>query len=394
LIKSFFNFNKKITEMKKIKLFILLLIVGSSALMAQKFQTTFRSVGNTVTIYLRPDATGLISFSDIEFFIRYTSSQTLTFSNFQPNTVDFPLIVFNDNILTPIEREVGFKSIKVGFIPGGVSPLVGVSTTTTNYVSGTEYKFCSFQVSGMTASATLQIVHEEGFDPYYVSITKENPTEDAAPASPLNYFYIQSLFGGSTISSSNSGGKTFYFLELNSIVLPLSLLDFTAKADKQTAHLKWLTANERTASYFDIEKSVDSKNWTRVGSQKAGNTEGYAFTDPQAFDKTNAPYYRLKMMENDGTFSYSMIRQVKIDKVRSIKVYPNPAKDALYIEGIETKNDWQIKLLNNVGQVVATHKGMGASSIEITTQDFNSGMYIVEFQSDETRWTKKVVIQH
>jgi hypothetical protein len=358
--------------MKKVSLFILLLIVGNSALMAQKFQTTFRSVGNTVTIYLRPDATGLISFSDIEFFIRYTSSQTLTFSNFQPNTVDFPLIVFNDNILTPIEREVGFKSIKVGFIPGGVSPLVGVPTTTTNYVSGTEYKFCSFQVSGMTASATLQIVHEVSFDPYYVSITKENPTEDAAPASPLNYFYIQSLFGGSTISSSNSGGKTFYFLELNSIVLPLSLLDFTAKADKQTAHLKWLTANEHTAAYFDIEKSADSKNWTRVGSQKAGNTEGYAFSDAKAFEKNTTVFYRLKMMEQDGSFNYSVIRQVQTQKTNGLSIYPNPAKSVLIVQGIEAEETGQV--VDILGKVRTIFKGQQ----ELDLTSYTDGVYFIK----------------
>jgi Secretion system C-terminal sorting domain len=84
-----------------------------------------------------------------------------------------------------------------------------------------------------------------------------------------------------------------------------------------------------------------------------------------------------------------------LKKNKTIDISPNPANERLTISpDVNTSDAWQIKLLNNVGQIVATHKGVGASSIDIATQDFNSGMYIVEFQSDETRWTKKVVIQH
>jgi Secretion system C-terminal sorting domain len=84
-----------------------------------------------------------------------------------------------------------------------------------------------------------------------------------------------------------------------------------------------------------------------------------------------------------------------LKKNKTMDISPNPANERLTLSpDVNTTDAWQIKLLNNVGQVIATHKGVGASSIEIATQDFNSGMYIVEFQSEETRWTKKVVIQH
>jgi hypothetical protein len=84
-----------------------------------------------------------------------------------------------------------------------------------------------------------------------------------------------------------------------------------------------------------------------------------------------------------------------LKKSKTMDISPNPANERLTLSpDVNTTDAWQIKLLNNVGQVIATHKGVGASSIDIATQDFNSGIYIVEFQSDETRWTKKVVIQH
>jgi sugar lactone lactonase YvrE len=84
-----------------------------------------------------------------------------------------------------------------------------------------------------------------------------------------------------------------------------------------------------------------------------------------------------------------------LKKNKTMDISPNPANERLTLSpDVNTTDAWQIKLLNNVGQVIATHKGVGASSIEIATQDYNSGMYIVEFQSEETRWTKKVVIQH
>jgi Secretion system C-terminal sorting domain len=350
--------------MKKITIFLSILCM-SVALSAQTtFQTTIRTEGiigvgaRTINIYIKPDATVSKGFAAMEFFIRYPSSEALSFSNFQANTTDFPLSTFNVNELTPTLREAGYNSIHIGFVQN-VAP-----TTVRSYTAGQEYKVCSILVGGSASVANLQIVHNSSFVPYYLSLADELSV-DVAPALEGSYFY--------PTTSSAAPDLKFYSFD---VPLPLALLDFTAQANKQTAHLKWQTANERTAAYFDIEKSVDNKNWTKVGSQKAKNTEGgYLFSDAKAFEKNSTVFYRLKMMEQDGNFSYSAVRQVQTQKTNGLMVYPNPAKSILMVEGIEAEDIGQV--VDILGKVRTIFKGQ--QQLDLT--GYTDGIYFIKMDN-------------
>jgi hypothetical protein len=76
-------------------------------------------------------------------------------------------------------------------------------------------------------------------------------------------------------------------------------------------------------------------------------------------------------------------------------VSPNPASEKLTITpDSKTENAWQVQVLNSFGQVVSTQKSTGTTPLEMNIHDLNAGVYVLEFQSNNTRWTKKVVIQH
>ncbi len=344
--------------MKKINI-VLSILWLSIHLNAQTFQTTIKNVGRTLEIYIRPDVTVSTGFAAMEFFIRYPSSQVLTFSNFQANTnatTGFPGATFNVNELTPASLEASYNSIHIGFVQN-VTP-----TTTTSYTGGQEYKVCSIDVAGSVSAANLQIVHNSSFSPYYVSLA-DHLSRDVAPVSDATYFY--------PTTSTGAGDLKFYALD---VVLPLNLLEFTAQATYQTAFLTWKTADERNVSHFEIERSTNVKHWEKIGSQKAG-TEGYHFTDTKAFDKTNAPYYRLKMVDNDGSFTYSPIRQVTTEKTNGLKIYPNPARTTLNVEGIEATETWQ--LIDVVGRVRATF--IGQKELDLTA--YTEGVYFIKTAS-------------
>jgi hypothetical protein len=94
-------------------------------------------------------------------------------------------------------------------------------------------------------------------------------------------------------------------------VLPLSLTLLEVKAlneDKKNI-VSWKTENEIDFSGFDLERSIDSKKFEKIGFVK-----GYGFGQEQNsyyFDDTNPleglNYYRLKMIDGDGKTSYSKI---------------------------------------------------------------------------------------
>lgn len=340
--------------MKKIFFLLSLIICCTDSIIAQKFQASMRNVGNSLEFYVRPDATITTSFTSIEFFVRYPSTSTLTFSNLVPNTSNFPgLSVTYPSIQL---REMGFNSAWFEYN-------TAIAPALQTYTGGQEYKVFSVTVGGNVATANLQLVHVPTDEtPYYLSLS-DNFGNDLRPTVFDNYFYP---------TTSTTGVIKYLSLD---VVLPLSLLDFTAKTNNQTAALSWKTSNERNASYFDIERSLNSKEWEKIGVQKAGYTDGYVFTDDKAFNKTNAPFYRLKMVDNDGSFNYSPIRQVKTDKASSLKVYPNPAKESITIEGIDATEEGQV--IDAIGKVHTTFKGQQTLDLTLYTE----GVYFIKMAS-------------
>lgn len=117
--------------------------------------------------------------------------------------------------------------------------------------------------------------------------------------------------------------------------LPLTLLSFDGREQGAANILHWRTASEINTAYFVLERSATARQFTPVGTVNAtGNTHGesdYSFTDAAPLDDNN--FYRLKMTDADGKFTYSNI--VLLKRLRNqavLTVYPNPAAAILYIK--------------------------------------------------------------
>jgi Secretion system C-terminal sorting domain len=365
--------------MKKIYTAALLLALNSS-LWAVGFQASIKYLGNNLTFYIRPEATINSGFSAMEFFIRYPNTNTLTFSDPAENIAVFP------NMGTGSAPDVGFQ-IETG--TSGSDKWARFSYTAPNdsiaarnFIIGTEYAVFTTTVSGGLAAANVQLVHRfsagvDNEDPYYLTLTgllgEDVRAADAGSLAPSRLFY--GLGGG--LSGAD------YYVPLNSAALPLTLLDFTAKADNKAAFLTWKTANERNVSHFEIERSADSKQWTKMSEKKAGFTEGYAFTDENAFEQSFAPFYRLKIVDYDGRTAYSPIRQVAKGKADDLKIYPNPV---LHILTVQNATATSVDILNSVGQVVL--KATLDKNGDINVATLPSGIYYLRMGKEQKKFVK------
>ena len=122
---------------------------------------------------------------------------------------------------------------------------------------------------------------------------------------------------------------------LNQISLPVELTSFTATRNNTGALVSWQTASEKNAGHFDVERSKDGIIFSTIGTVKAaGNSvlqQDYTFTDEQVLAGVN--YYRLKSVDLDDQTTYSKIVGVDFTSSGSMKVYPNPVREILTIEG-------------------------------------------------------------
>lgn len=94
--------------------------------------------------------------------------------------------------------------------------------------------------------------------------------------------------------------------------LPVKLISFTAlKAGKKT-QLSWVTAEEIHSDHFVVQRSTDARTWKSIGTKAASGesiaSSTYGFLD--AAPATGANYYRLMMVDRDGTFAFSSIKHV------------------------------------------------------------------------------------
>lgn len=141
-----------------------------------------------------------------------------------------------------------------------------------------------------------------------------------------------------TMAHTNYAGSfsPFAIGETNTL-LPVTLLEFTARAQGKVAVLEWTTANEVNSAYFVVERSQDAQNWEALGSVAAAGTSyekrTYAFTDKQPFEVN---YYRLRQVDWDGSADISSVRTVlfqgfSADIAPRLVVYPNPASSDIHI---------------------------------------------------------------
>jgi hypothetical protein len=108
------------------------------------------------------------------------------------------------------------------------------------------------------------------------------------------------------------------------IGLPVTLISFNAQQATEGIRLTWRTADETNFDRFELEYSKAPKaGFSQIGVLKGGGAT-YVYTD--AVIRSGPSYYRLKMIDTDGTYSYSRIvtltRRNGLDLDR---VYPNPS---------------------------------------------------------------------
>jgi hypothetical protein len=163
-------------------------------------------------------------------------------------------------------------------------------------------------------------------------------------------------------------------------VLPIKLSDFSAALlINHTVSLTWVTQQELNASRFVIERSTDGLKWETAGIVKAtGNTSNtikYSFVDMNPTDGAN--YYRLKLVDLDESFEYSIIKTVQHTASKNINVYPNPVQSFVYVSVPVSNTATTVRLLNTTGQVLQERTTNG-NTVSIPVQQYTAGTYFIQ----------------
>ena len=176
--------------------------------------------------------------------------------------------------------------------------------------------------------------------------------------------------------------------------LPLQLTDFTGEIKNNHALLQWHTATELNTKYFTIEYAKDGVNFSGIGkTDAAGNsTAGHTYSFTHSNPSEGFNYYRLKMVDNDGKFTYSSVIKLLLDEENPSKmtVYPNPAGDYAFVKHPICRGT--IKVINMYGITVKTVITGNESTTKVGLGDLAAGYYKIEW-TDGIRMVRKGLIK-
>ena len=157
--------------------------------------------------------------------------------------------------------------------------------------------------------------------------------------------------------------------------------------------MTWSTASEKNNSHFEIEKSFDGQNWTKLalffGNGTTSAVSTYSFKD-----KENAAlvYYRIRQVDIDGTATYTGVRVVKTTLSGKAKIYSS-AKNNITIElGSNVSSNLSVTVVNLAGQVIAQKSFTSNNRISMDLMN-SSGVHVVRVQDEKgLSQTQKIIL--
>ncbi|MCF1716234.1 T9SS type A sorting domain-containing protein [Flavihumibacter sp. RY-1] len=167
----------------------------------------------------------------------------------------------------------------------------------------------------------------------------------------------------------------------------IGLENFSAKWEKNQVVLKWTAAVEQNFSHFAIERSVNGEEFKEVALYF---TEGdprlkcsYAYTDKFLPNKNKFLYYRLRLINKDGTIQYSSPQQVSLEAAETmrLRLYPNPVQRTVVAAIPQQWNQQEVllELYNGNGQLLKTRIEKRASvTLSMDLDDLAPGWYILK----------------
>jgi len=169
--------------------------------------------------------------------------------------------------------------------------------------------------------------------------------------------------------------------------LPVSLLYFASSRTEVGHLLKWEVTGESNSAYYLVERSNDAKVFGQIGKVAVTEVSGqkvYTFTDLMPLTGIN--YYRLKMVDADGSYAYSAIVAQKSEiAAQAIEAFPNPvtveSQVQISLSGIAAETV-TVNLTNQIGQVVRRYlvKGNGKiSGFKIPVSSLSGTYYLTCF---------------
>ena len=233
-------------------------------------------------------------------------------------------------------------------------------------------------------------------------------TDNSSLTSNLNF---RSASPSPTVVYSVSGSGVTYTITLLTAgtwltldnPLPVELSSFTADANGNKVDLSWETKTEVNNYGFNVERRINEGEWNSItfieGHGTINSPKEYSYSDKDLYVGGSKFQYRLKQVDNDGSFEYSDVVEVEIapSQYELSQNYPNPFNPSTTIKfSLPKQTQLKLNLYNMLGELVETivegNYEVGNYKVTFNASNLPSGVYVYRIESSDFVQTKKMML--
>jgi endonuclease I len=175
--------------------------------------------------------------------------------------------------------------------------------------------------------------------------------------------------------------------------LPVDLLLFRGYATGENIMLKWDVANEVNLLSYELQRSLNGKDFNTINSTKPNGSSTYTHSDNISQLTGRRVYYRLKTIDKDGKYSYSPVFSIHTPLQDAFNVYPNPVLNKLVnlqLAKPATKNTL-VQVLDMQGRITnQIPVALGTINMQVNLKNTANGTYIIKLIQAGTTQMQKV----
>ncbi|MEP7108696.1 MAG: hypothetical protein ABI760_11955 [Ferruginibacter sp.] len=303
-------------------------------------------------------------------------------------TADGALVEFSDNFNTGVDLQDAIKFTNpnetFGFMRNGTS----LAIERRPFIDKNDTLFLNL-IRSTQRNYQLVIVGKYPDQPNLLAFIEDKYRSIATPLSLVDSTIFNFTINGDAASIKADRFRIVFKL---SSVLPVTISAVTAWKQGNNIALKWNVENQLSIKRYEIEKSTNGVNFTKVNTLFTQNTgaatQTYNWLDIHAIPGDN--FYRIRNVEQDGSAAYSKVVKVNIGRsLGGMVVFPNPVVGG--VMGLQFNNmdrgHYRIRMQNGFGQVLfigdINHPGGSAMERISISKEIAKGIYNLEITNPD-----------
>lgn len=216
----------------------------------------------------------------------------------------------------------------------------------------------------------------------------------------IQIFDLQITADNRLVAATHGRGVWITNLATN-VALPANILEFTGQNRGARNDIQWKVSEERNVSRYELERRIDNGSFTTVAnvpSRNSGSVSTYAHSDNISNTGGANYYYRLKIIDRDGTVKYSQVIVIKISRPAKMDILGNPVNSGSTIRlTLPAAERVVIKLFDVKGRLLhqSTKEALAGANVYPFSMFgvLPAGNYTVQAFTNKERFTKRIIVK-